>query len=191
MSREPCIEDRPLAFRVAEREDAVIRDAVLRITHTAFMINPATGLPIDGDVPTEVPMVEALFADHAIDHLHIACFDNEIAGYVLYARGGLTGSPGLRLQGLTIMGIDPPRQRQGIGSRLLLWSVEQMRGVCDLLFVLGHPKFYARAGFVPADSLGLQFSYPAPREACRVAILGERPSGPGVISYHPIVHRFF
>jgi predicted N-acetyltransferase YhbS len=89
------------------------------------------------------------------------------------------------------MGIAPQLQRQGIGTRLLLWSVQQMRGSCDALFVLGHPRFYPLAGFVPTDALGISFSFPAPSEACMIARLSDRPLSPGVVSYHPIVHEFF
>lgn len=40
---------------------------------------------------------------------------------------------------------------------------------------------------MPAHTLGVSFSIPAPQEACMVAPLGDRPLPPGVLSYHPIV----
>jgi predicted N-acetyltransferase YhbS len=171
--------------------DAAVRDAVLAITRSAFLINPETGVRIEGDTPPELPMVEALFARGAVDHLHAAARGERTVGYILYTRGALSGDPDARVQGLTIMGVEPELQRRGVGTRLLAWSVERLRGACDALFVVGHPRFYPRAGFVPAHTLGLSFPFPAPEEACMVAPLGGRPLSPGVISYHPVVHEFF
>lgn len=174
----------------AAADDAAAREAVLRITRAAFRIDPVTGVRIAGDTPPELPLVEALFARGAVDHLHLAAEDGRIAAYVLYARGRSAGDPGLRVQGLVIMGVEPARQRRGIGTRLLRWSVDRLRGACDLAIVLGHPAFYARAGFVEARSLGLEFPYPAPPAACRAAVLGDRPIAPGAVAYHPIVDEF-
>jgi len=178
-------------LRTGRPGDSADREAVATITRTAFLVNPETGVPIEGDTPKELPMVQALFDRSAVDHLHLAVRGDQVVGYVLYTRGTLTGNPGVHVQGLTIMGIAPRLQRQGIGTRLLLWSVRQMRGSCDALFVLGHPRFYPLAGFEPSDALGISFSFPAPREACMMAPLGDRPLLPGVLSYHPIVHEFF
>jgi putative acetyltransferase len=135
--------------------------------------------------------VEALFARNAVDHLHIATLNGEIVAYVLYCRGEVTNNPSVHVQGLTIMGVLPERQRQGIGTELLAWSVAKLRGACDALFVVGHPEFYARAGFVEARELGIEFSFPAPSPVCRIAVLGEQRLAPGVASYHPVVHEFF
>jgi putative acetyltransferase len=174
----------------ARPDDAAVRGAVLAITRAAFIINPQTGLRIVGDTPPELPMVEALFDRGAVAHLHAAARGERIVGYILYTRGDLGGNPSVRVQGLTIMGVEPELQRRGVGTRLLVWSVERMRGECEALFVLGHPRFYPVAGFVPAHTLGVSFSISAPQEACMVAPLGDRPLPPGVLSYHPIVNEF-
>jgi putative acetyltransferase len=175
----------------ARPDDAVARAAVLAITRVAFLINPETGKRIEGDTPPELPMVEALLDRGAVDHLHAARLGDRVVGYILYTRGALSGSPGLHVQGLTIMGVAPQLQRRGIGTRLLVWSVGKLTGSCDALFVVGHPRFYPLAGFVPAHTLGLSFSFPAPEDACMVAPVGGRPLPPGVLSYHPIVQEFF
>jgi GNAT superfamily N-acetyltransferase len=159
----------------ARPDDAAVREAVLAITRAAFLVNPETGQRIEGDTPSEMPMVEALLERGAVDHLHTALLGDRVVGYILYTRGTLSGNPGLHVQGLTIMGVAPQLQRRGIGTRLLVWSVDQMKGACD----------------VPAHTLGLSFSFPAPEDACMVAPVGGRPLPPGVLSYHPIVHEFF
>jgi predicted N-acetyltransferase YhbS len=179
-----------LTFQAGSADETEVRRAVLEITRLAFLINPVTGERIKGERPVELAMVEAFCDRKAVDHLHLALLDGRAVGYIIYARGSLTENPEVRVQGLTIMGVHPEFQRKTIGTRLLTWSVRQMRESCDALFVLGHPGFYPRAGFVPAHTLGLTFSIPAPKEACMVAPLSARRLSPGVISYHPIVNEF-
>jgi predicted N-acetyltransferase YhbS len=177
-------------LRAADPHDPAVRQAVREITRAAFLIDPVTGRRIEGDTPSELPMVNAFFARDAVDHLHVAEEGGRVAAYVLYSRGTLDSCPGLRLLGLTIMGVLPERQRRGIGTALLAWSVARLRRACDGLFVLGHPDFYARAGFVEAASLGLRFTFAAPKEACRVLLRDGLRVEPGIVSYHPIVGDF-
>jgi predicted N-acetyltransferase YhbS len=168
-----------------------VRAAVLHITHTAFMIDPETGEPIESDTPSELPMTAAMMDRGAVKHLHAATIKGEIVAYVLYTEGTVTNNPGIQALGLTIMGVLPEHQRKGIGTRLLTWSVEQVQDKWDLLFVLGHPKFYPLAGFVTADSLNMTFAIPAPKEACMVKRTSGRAVMPGIIDYNSIVHEFF
>lgn len=57
-----------------------------------------------------------------------------------------------------------------------------------VVFVLGHPTYYPRFGFVPAAPLGLRCEYPVPEEVFMVAelatasIRGRR----GLVRYHPL-----
>ncbi|MCU0665281.1 MAG: hypothetical protein MUC50_23510, partial [Myxococcota bacterium] len=83
MSNESSTRHAPLELRTTKSDDANVYEAVRRITRIAFLINPETGLRIEGDTPTELPLVEALFARNAVDHLHIATLNGEIVAYVL------------------------------------------------------------------------------------------------------------
>ncbi|HUT79478.1 MAG TPA: GNAT family N-acetyltransferase [Polyangia bacterium] len=180
-----------LDLRAARTDAADVLEVVRAITRAAFLVNPETGLRIDGDTPPELPMVEALLARGVAERLHVAVLEGEVVAYVLYTRGALSSDPEARVLGLTIMGVAPPLQRRGIGTRLLDWSVLNLEGACDALFVVGHPDFYARAGFVEAADLGLSFPFPAPSPACRVRVSPGRALSPGVLSYHPVVCSFF
>ena len=182
-------EDR-LEFRHAAASDPAVWGAVSEITRTAFLVNPETGKRIEGDTPKELAMVQALRERGAAKALHVALHDGGVAGYVLYTEGTLSGNPGARVLGLTIMGIAPALQRQGIGTRLLRWSVEQLREACDAIFVVGHPAFYPKAGFVPMVQFGIAFPFPAPPEACMIRAVSQRPLLPGTASYHPVVIEF-
>ena len=172
--------DSPQIVFMPSRDIDLAGERILEITRSAFLINPETGKRIEGDTPLEVPMVRALFERGAVEALHVALCDREIVGYVLYSEGSITENPGVRVLALTIMGVAPEFQRQGIGTTLLCESVKELRGACDALFVLGHPSFYPRAGFVLSAQFGISFSFPAPVEACmimRLSFADARNSG--------------
>jgi [ribosomal protein S5]-alanine N-acetyltransferase len=165
------------------------RAAVEAITLQAFQHDPVTGAPIDGIEPPELPLVRALFDEGAVTALHVAEFDKTIVGYIIYSTGKCEASDA-HVVGLTIMGVHPLVQRRGWGTKLLLWSVEQMRGSCDVLIVLGHPQFYPKAGFRPVHELGLRFAITAPKEACMALFCSSKAPTAGVLEYHPVVGRF-
>jgi predicted N-acetyltransferase YhbS len=57
----------------------------------------------------------------------------------------------------------PPAQKRGVGGALTRAGLAmlQAQGV-ELCFVLGHPSYYPRHGFVPAGELGFEAPYPIP-----------------------------
>jgi GNAT superfamily N-acetyltransferase len=73
-------------------------------------------------------MVEALLVRGVAEHLYVAVLEGEAVAYVLYTRGALSSDPEARVLGLTIMGVAPPLQRRGIGTRLLDWSARKLEG---------------------------------------------------------------
>jgi predicted N-acetyltransferase YhbS len=178
-------------LRETRADEGAVAAAVLDITRAAFLIDPETGVRIDGDTPPELPLVEALLDRGVVEHLHVASLRGEVTAYVIYTRGSLSSDPRARVLGLTIMGVAPPLQRRGIGTKLLDWSVRELEGAWDALFVVGHPEFYARAGFAEAAPLGFSFGFPAPSPACRVRLSPGRALPLGELSYHPIVCSFF
>lgn len=66
---------------------------------------------------------------------------------------------------LAPIAVRPDVRSQGIGGRLIADGLARLTtaGV-DLVFVLGHPGYYPRYGFVPAGNLGLDAPYPIPPE---------------------------
>ncbi|MBK5965402.1 GNAT family N-acetyltransferase [Thiocystis minor] len=66
---------------------------------------------------------------------------------------------------LAPLAVRPDVQSQGIGGRLIAKGLARLTtaGV-DLVFVLGHPGYYSKHGFVPAGNLGLDAPYPIPQE---------------------------
>jgi putative acetyltransferase len=61
------------------------------------------------------------------------------------------------------MAVLPALQRQGIGTRLVQYGLEQCRHAdYDGVVVLGHPAYYPRFGFVPASRDGIRCVYSVP-----------------------------
>ncbi len=68
--------------------------------------------------------------------------------------------------GLGPMAVIPERQRGGVGSRLVEEGLERCRlSGCEAVFVLGHPDYYPRFGFVTAARKNFRCAYDVPDEA--------------------------
>jgi len=76
----------------------------------------------------------------------------EVVGHIMFSPVTIDRRGGdIEFMGLAPMAVHPRYQNQGIGSRL----VEEGLAACrtagtELVFVLGHPAFYPRFGFLPA-----------------------------------------
>jgi putative acetyltransferase len=91
------------------------------------------------------------------------------------------------------MAVVPERQRQGIGSRLVLEGLERCRrAVVGAVVVLGHAEYYPRFGFIPASQLSLRCEYDVPENVFMVRELrdGTLRGFSGTIRYHPVFASF-
>jgi putative acetyltransferase len=126
-------------------------DAVLRIHRLAF-----------GE-EDEAVLVRRLLADRSAQPVVslVALHGAELVGHVLFTRATLVGEDETRIALLAPLAVVPPAQRQGVGGALTRAGVAMLRaqGV-ELCFVLGHPDYYPRHGFVPAGELGFEAPYP-------------------------------
>ena len=90
------------------------------------------------------------------------------------------------------MAVIPERQREGVGSELLHAGLERCRHLgCQAVFVLGHPGFYARFGFVPASRFGITSAYDVPDDVFMALELEPRTLAgkAGKMHYHPAFDR--
>jgi putative acetyltransferase len=79
----------------------------------------------------------------------VAVIGNGVLGHVMFSRLEVGGSQRtISAAALAPMAVLPDRQRQGIGTRLVMTGLAlcRSRGV-DAVFVLGHPGYYPRFGF--------------------------------------------
>jgi putative acetyltransferase len=115
--------------------------------------------------PSEANLVEALHRAGAAIVALVAEGPETIAGHIMFSPVTVEHAHGRRLAGLAPMAVAPARQRQGIGSMLVREGLERcLAAGCDGIVVVGHPEYYPRFGFVPADTLGLRTEYDVPRE---------------------------
>jgi predicted N-acetyltransferase YhbS len=118
--------------------------------------------------PEIVQLVNGLFDDTTATPLLslVAVEKDQLIGHILYTRCELTGADTpVSIQLLAPLAVLPDAQAKGVGSKLINEGLNQLKDAgVDLVFVLGHPDFYPRCGFMPAGVLGFEAPYPIPEE---------------------------
>ncbi len=98
---------------------------------------------------------------------------DEAVGHIMFTPATLKGADDQSVSILAPLAVVPRFQGRGIGGSLIEHGVERlMKSGVDLVFVLGHPGYYPRHGFIPAIPLGLEAPYEiSPRDAWMVRAL--------------------
>ena len=97
-----------------------------------------------------VTFLDALRADGCVLGEWLAEDATGPVGLIAFSRVWLDQRSDHRLPGamLTPLAVRPDRRRLGIGTRLMVHSLEALEANGEtLFFVLGHPSYYPRAGF--------------------------------------------
>ena len=113
----------------------------------------------------------------------------EIVGHIMLSPASLPANPDTPAIGLGPMAVTPANQGQGIGSALVRAGLEQCRQQgFQAAFVLGHPDYYPRFGFVPASRFGIESVYDVPDEVFMAMELlpSSLTNKAGKMYYHPI-----
>lgn len=150
---------------IVPANDLVVREetpddvgAIRRINQLAF----------ERDV--EAGIVDALREAEAISLSMVACRTDpstgaeEVVGHVLYSPIIIEGAEeSYSALGLGPLAVLPEHQRQGIGTFLVEVSLEILRrGGHPAVILFGHPGYYPRFGFVPAEKWGLHVDFECP-----------------------------
>lgn len=140
------------------------------------------------ETPAEADLVDALRreADPCISL--VAEDDGEVIGHLLFSPARLSADPGARALALGPMAVTPARQREGVGSALLRAGLERCKKLgYRAVFVLGHPRYYPRFGFVPASRFGITSVYDVPDDVFMALELvpGALAGKAGKMHYHP------
>jgi putative acetyltransferase len=137
----------------------------------------------------EADLVEALRESGAITISLVAERGRGIVGHILFSPVTVESAETTwTAQGLAPLAVRPADQGQGIGSAMvkagLTWCLQQGH---DVVFVLGHPHYYPRFGFVPSRPLGVRWEKDVPDEAFMVVELrdGALAGRQGIVKYHP------
>lgn len=83
----------------------------------------------------------------------VATLDGKVVGHILFAPATVQNGEEIHVvASLAPMAVDPAYQRQGIGSQMVRYGLEQCRkNGYKACIVLGHPEYYPRFGFKPAS----------------------------------------
>ena len=152
---------------------------------------------MEADEPSIRQVHEAAFgpqegrtiADLAIALLHdptakpfvslLACAGLTPIGHVLFTSVRISGpdeSPVAHI--LAPLAVFVERQRHGTGTQLVRTGLTVLsQSGCKLVFVLGHPEYYPRFGFQPAEQLGFSAPYPIPKENANAWMVLELSQG--------------
>lgn len=112
----------------------------------------------------------------------VAEVDCEIVGHIMFTKAQVGDNEVLALAPLSVL---PEHQGKGIGTAL----IDEGHKIAEELgfgysVVLGSERFYPRAGYKPADELGIKSPFNVPREnfmACKIN--KSAPSVRGTIKY--------
>lgn len=117
----------------------------------------------------------------------VAEIDAAVVGHIAFSPASLSAAPELRAMGLGPMAVLPDFQRRGIGSALVTAGLDACKDLgYQAVFVLGHPEYYPRFGFVPASRFGIKSVYRVPDEVFMALelVAGALAGKPGVLHYH-------
>lgn len=131
--------------------------AILEVIKAAF----------SGDNGREIAaLAENLMADPSAEPVIslVAKLESTVVGQVLFTRARVEDhSNDVSASILAPLSVHPACHGRGIGSLLVERGLTESRDAGqDLVFVLGHPDFYQRFGFVPAGVRGFEAPFPIP-----------------------------
>jgi len=150
-------------------------DAIAGMVTAAF----ATIAEADGD---EADLVAKLRSAGGLAVSLVAERAGATVGHIAFSPAQVDGRPGPWYQ-LAPLSVRPDLHRQGIGSALVHAGIARLEGLgAEACFVLGHPGYYPRFGFVSVAELSDVYPEPNPAFMRRV-LRGVPPTGK--VTYHP------
>ena len=126
-------------------------------------------------------LVNGLFNDETATPLLslVAVAGDKLIGHLLFTKATLTQTTEpVSAQILAPLAVLPEIQSNGVGGQLIKEGLHRLKktGV-ELVFVLGHPDYYPRYGFIPAGNKGYEAPYPIPEEHAGAWMVQELSAG--------------
>jgi putative acetyltransferase len=137
----------------------------------------------------ESKLVDKLRNRGALTISLVAVWDSELVGHIAFSPVVVeSGTSGFTAIALAPMAVLPAHQRKGIGLQLVQAGLEECRRLGhEIVFLVGHPDYYPRFGFVPAKPKGVDCEFEVPEEAWMIlelregALAGRR----GIVKFEP------
>ncbi|MHC4205289.1 MAG: GNAT family N-acetyltransferase [Planctomycetota bacterium] len=106
----------------------------------------------------------------------VALTDGKVVGHILFSPAVIEGRHGRLVgTGLAPLAVLPEYQRKGIGTQLMQTAIARIKeSGCPYIIVIGHPEYYPRFGFEPADRSGISIDGNVPDEAFMILILDRK-----------------
>lgn len=137
----------------------------------------------------EAELVDNLRKRKAITLSLVAEERGQIVGHILFSpvkvKPDNSHFNAITLAPLAVL---PEYQRKGICSQLVKAGIEKCSIIGnDLVFVVGHPEYYPRFGFIQAKGKGFVCEFKVPDEAWMVFELGDKisPDKSRIVYFHP------
>ncbi len=130
---------------------------------------------------TEQFIIDRLRAAGALSLSLVAVEDDRVVGHIAFSPLAIPDGS-TSWYGLGPVSVVPDRQRRGIGSALIRDGLARLKAMgAKGCFLVGHPGYYGRFGFVNGSPL----TFPhAPPEAC-FALAFDGPVPSGEAGFHP------
>jgi putative acetyltransferase len=137
--------------------------------------------------PLEARLVDALRGTPDSISL-VATLDDRVIGHILFTPVTIEPPAAARIAGLAPMSVRQKYQRMGVGGQLVRAGLDEcLRRGYRAVVLVGHPEYYPRFGFVPAQTKGLTCEFPVPPEVFMVLELdpGALAGVRGLVRYRP------
>lgn len=119
----------------------------------------------------------------------VAVQDGEVVGHIAFSPVRIeSGTSSFKAIALAPMAVLPGHQQKGIGSQLVRAGLEECRRIAyEIVFLVGHPDYYPRFGFVLAKPKGVGCEFQVPEEAWMLLELreGALAGRQGVAKFEP------
>ena len=137
----------------------------------------------------EADLVDALRRAGKVILSLVATKNQQVVGHILFSPAILEHEGEVvDVAALGPVAVLPERQNEGIGSRLVRSGLRDCldKGY-DVVFLIGHPNYYPRFGFVSAATKGIRYEREVPDEVFMVAELrqGALTGMRGVMKFQP------